>query len=119
MSLASQRQSEIDRSVAFDWRQVRTGTGERLLKSNRFDDLMDLLNVISALGRDTILTSALSILSDYDDAGEAYYLITSSIKGIENLQRLEFDLQRHLRIPFSQVAANGAPSDLVPNSRAY
>jgi glycosyltransferase involved in cell wall biosynthesis len=119
VSLASQRQSEIDRSVAFDWRQVRTGTGERLLKSNRFDDLMDLLNVISALGRDTILTSALSILSDYDDAGEAYYLITSSIKGIENLQRLEFDLQRHLRIPFSQVAANGAPSDLVPNSRAY
>lgn len=117
--LSSHRQAEIDRAAPFDWRALPIGTGERALQSQRFDDLTDLLETIATLGRNSLLISALSVLSDYDEQGEGYYLVTAGIKGIENLQRLEFDLQRHLRIPFRHIAGNGVATELVANSRTH
>jgi GT2 family glycosyltransferase len=115
----AKRQAEIDRQPAFDWRSLRIGTGERMLQSERFSDLTDLLELIASLGRDSLLISALSVLADHDEQGEAYYLVSASIKGIENLQRLEFDLERRLQLSFHQIAGNGVVTELVPNSRTH
>lgn len=117
--LSSRRQAEIDRTPAFDWRHLKVGSGERRLQSERFGDLTDLLETVASLGRDSLLTSALSVLADFDEDGEAYYLVSASIKGIENLQRLEFDLRRRLQIPFRQTVGNGDMTELVPSSRTH
>lgn len=119
VALISARQAEIDRTTPFNWNGFRLGTGERILKSMRFEDLTDLLETIATLGNDSLLVSALSVLADFDEMGEAYFLVSNSIKGIETLQRLEFDLERRLRIPFHHVASNGLATDLVPSSRAH
>ncbi|MGV3490083.1 MAG: glycosyltransferase [Devosia sp.] len=111
--LTSQRQAEIDRTPAFDWRALKVGQGERMLLSERFNDLTDLLERIASLGRDSLLTAALSVVADFDEDGEGYYLVSASIKGIEALQQLNFDLERRLQIPFHHIAANGLATDLI------
>ena len=71
------------------------------------------------LAHDSLLRSSLSILSDFDEGGEAYYVVTSSVKGLDNLRQLEFDLERRLKLPFRHVAAQGVLSELTPNTRSH
>lgn len=117
--LSSVRQAELDRNAAFDWRAMGVASGERVLQSPRFDDLVDLLETFAGLGADTLLTAALSLVADHDAQGEAYYLVSGSIKGLGQLERLQFDLNRILRMPFQQIGADGSATDLLPNSRTH
>lgn len=117
--LSSVRQAELDRTVAFDWRSLGAGSGERVLQSPRFDDLADLLETLASLGSDMLLTSALSLVSDYDEDGEGYYLVSGSIKGLGRIEQLQFDLKRILHMPFQQIGADGLTTDLLPNSRTH
>jgi hypothetical protein len=119
VELNSVRQAEIDREVAFDWRAMTINAGERILRSDRVADLSSLLGTLLVLAQDSLLRSSLSILADFDEEGEAYYLVTASIKGLDSLRQLEFDLERRLKLPFRQVAAQGALSELTPSTRSH
>jgi glycosyltransferase involved in cell wall biosynthesis len=119
VELNSVRQAQIDREIAFDWRAITINAGERILRSDRFPDLSSLLGTLLLLAHDSLLRSSLSILSDFDEDGEAYYVVTSSVKGLDNLRQLEFDLERRLKLPFRHVAAQGVLSELTPNTRSH
>jgi glycosyltransferase involved in cell wall biosynthesis len=119
VELNSVRQAEIDREVAFDWRAMTINAGERILRSDRVADLSSLLGTLLVLAQDSLLRSSLSILADFDEEGEAYYLVTASIKGLDSLRQLEFDLERRLKLPFRQVAAQGVLSELTPSTRSH
>lgn len=113
--LHSARQAEIDREVRFDWRLMSIPSGERILLSQRFGDVADVLLALGAVAPDSLLRSALSVLSDYDDNGEAYYLVTTPIRGHEDLRRVEFELERTLGVAFHHVASQGVVSELMPS----
>jgi glycosyltransferase involved in cell wall biosynthesis len=119
VELNSVRQGQIDREVAFDWRAMTINAGERILRSERFSELSSLLGTLLTLAQDSLLRSSLSILADFDEMGEAYYLVTGSVKGIDSLRQLEFDLERRLNLPFRHVAAQGALSELTPTARSH
>ncbi len=119
VQLNSVRQAEIDRETPFDWKSITVPPGERMLRSERFDDLTTLLNMLAKVGAGSLLRSAVSILSDFDDEGEAYYLVSSSIKGVDNLRQLEFDLERTLGVPFHHVTSMGVASELTPATRSH
>ena len=119
VQLNSVRQGQIDREVPFDWKAISIKSGERVLQSEQFEDLSKLLEMLGELAPDSLLRSSLSVLSDYAEAGEAYYLLTGSIKGYDNLRHMAFELERRLKMPFRHVAAQGIFSELTPNTRSH
>ena len=119
VQINSVRQAQIDRETPFDWKSVTVPPGERMLQSERFGDLTELLNVLALVAPGSLLRSSVSVLADYDEEGEAYYLITTHIKGIDNLRQLEFDLERALTLPFHHIASMGVPSELTPPTRSH
>ncbi len=119
VQLNSVRQAQIDREVPFDWKAMSIKSGERVLQSAPFTDLSTLLEKLGDLNPDSLLRSSLSVMSDYTQNGETYFLVTGSIKGYDNVRNLAFELERRLNIPFRHVAAQGISSELTPNTRSH
>ncbi len=117
--LNSVRQAEIDREAPFDWAGLTVKAGERVLQSGRFDNLSDLLARLGTLADGSLLRSSLSVLADFDADGEAYSVVTSAIKGADNLRQFRFELERRFGGPFRAVAGQGVESELTPTSRAH
>lgn len=115
----SARQSKLDREIPFDWKTIAVKSGERVLRSERFSDLSDLLVAYGRIERGSLLRKAVMIMSDNDDCGEAYYLITPSIPGYEPLRALKFNLERRTQLHFQQVTAGGVPSELTLSGRSH
>lgn len=119
LQLNSVRQTEIDRAIPFDWKVMNIKPGERVLRSERYGDLADLLVLLSGLDPSSLLRGLLSVLSDHDDDGNCYYLVTSSLKGYDDLRHTEFELERQLKIPFRHIASNGLPNELTLSQRSH
>lgn len=119
VEILSFTQYQIDRESPFDWRSFAVKSGERALRSMRFPDLSDALLAMAPISRDTVLAKMISIISDYDEEGECYYLTTLPVRGIERVRTLQFELERRTGSPFVQFAGNGLVNDLVPNSRSH
>lgn len=119
LQLNSVRQTEIDRAMPFDWKAMNIKPGERVLRSERYSDLADLLVLLSGLDPTSLLRSLLSVLSDHDEDGDCYYLVTASLKGYDDLRQTEFELERNLKIPFRHIASNGLPNELTLSQRSH
>jgi glycosyltransferase involved in cell wall biosynthesis len=119
IQINSVRQGQLDREAPFNWSASPTKTGERVLMSERFSDLSDLLLAYGRIESGSLLQKAVSIMSDNDDLGEAYHLLTPSIRGYDQLRALRFDLERRTQLHFQQVAAGGVPSELTLSARSH
>lgn len=119
IQMNSARQGQIDREAPFDWAALKVNSGERILQSSRFGDLAELMVTLSAVDQDSLLRSTLSVLSDFDEQGEAYYIITTPIRGYDEIRHVEFELERTLRIPFRHLASNGVASELTLSARSH
>lgn len=119
LQLNSVRQTEIDRAIPFDWKAMNIKPGERVLRSERYSELAELLVLLSGLDPTSLLRSLLSVLSDHDEDGDCYYLVTAPLKGYDDLRQTEFELERQLKIPFRHIASNGLPNELTLSQRSH
>ncbi|WP_421760476.1 glycosyltransferase [Devosia sp.] len=119
LQLNSVRQTEIDRAIPFDWKAMNIKPGERVLRSERYSELAELLVLLSGLDPSSLLRSLLSVLSDHDEDGDCYYLVTAPLKGYDDLRQTEFELERQLKIPFRHIASNGLPNELTLSQRSH
>jgi hypothetical protein len=112
-------QAELDRETPFNWKAIEVKSGERVLQSERFADLSDLLVCFGCIEPASLLRQSLSILADFDEDGEAYYLLTRAVRGYDELRTLKFELEQSTATRFRHVAANGVPSELTLSARSH
>lgn len=117
--ISSVRQGEIDRAMPFDWRKLDVQAGERVLRSAPFSDLSEAFAARATLPQDSLMAALLSIVSDFDEGKEVYYLVTPSVRGHDELRQFSHQLVQQLSIPFHQITATGEASELTLNSRAH
>ncbi|MDB5622562.1 MAG: kfoC [Devosia sp.] len=117
--LNSVRQGELDREVPFAWNALEIKPGERVLKSEEYGDLSSLLMSLARVEARSLMGQTLSIVSDFGDEGQTYFLVSPPIKGYEEVQSIKFTLERRTGMAFHQVATNGVPSELTLSSRAH
>lgn len=119
VQINSVTQAELDREAPFNWKAIEIKPGERVLQSERFADLSDLLVCFGRIEPASLLRQSLSILADFDDDGEAYYLVTRPVRGYDELRALKFELEQSTATRFRHVAANGLPSELTLSARSH
>lgn len=119
VQINSVRQGELDRETAFNWKVLEVRSGERILKSDEFTELASLLASVAQVDSSSLMGQSLSILSDFNEKGQVYSLITPSIKGYDDLQNFKFSLERRTGIAFQQMAANGVASELTLSARSH
>lgn len=118
VQINSVTQGEIDRSVPFNWKALEIKPGARILRSERFAELADLLVCLGRIEPSHLLRTTLATLADFDEEGEAYYLVTRPIRGYDELRGVKFQLEQATGTRFGHVAANGVPSELTLNARS-
>ncbi len=119
VQLNSVTQARLDRDVPFNWKAIDIKPGERVLQSERFGSLTDLLVAFGRIDNRTLLGKSLSILADSDAEGECYYLLTRPIRGYDELAQLRFELAHSTGKPFRHLAANGVENDLTQSPRSH
>ena len=119
VAINSVAQGQLDREQGFNWKAIEVKPGERILQSERFGNLADLLIAYGRIEAASLLRKTVSILADSDEDGEAYFLITRSVRGYDELRALKFELERRTGMHFRHIAANGVPSELTLSARSH
>lgn len=115
----SVRQGELDREVAFNWKALEVKSGERVLRSDDFSDLHTLMGCLNLVNRQSVMAKRLSIVSDFNENGQVYCIVSPSIKGYDEIRQFEFSLENQTKAKFHQITATGEASELTLNSRAH
>ena len=99
----SDAQFHLNRERGLDWTSFGPPAGAFRLLSQRFDHVGDALSVLSKLTPDSLLQTVVSIVSDYDAEGEAYYLTTTTIQTREMATAMMTNLRAQSGVPFNLV----------------
>ena len=117
--LSSVRQAEIDREVPFSWKDMAVKAGERVLRSDDFDDLSTLMACLNMVNGRSAMGQTLQVVSDYTERGQVYCLVSPPIKGYDEIRQYKFGLEQQTGLRFRQIAANGEASELTLSSRGH
>jgi len=120
VDMLSEQQVDLDRASPFQWNSLSVGSGQRRLLSEPYGSLLDLLNSLDQIPRESLLRGSLNVISDYDEVeGERYFLVTPAVKGYEDVRQLIHELHSYDGMRFHQVASNGFATELTPSLRSH
>jgi hypothetical protein len=86
------------------------------LRSNRFSDLSDALFACRSLGEQTLLASALTVVSDHDDGGDCYYLLSNPLTSARAASDLRYVLEQKTGTRFLEIGEGGRQGNALPSS---
>lgn len=119
IDLCAVRQSELDRTTPFNWAALKLEAGSRRLRSEPFRDCAEALLARAKLAAKLELRNATSLVSDCDEDGECYYLLTPRIKGRQDIELMQFRLQKATGITFAQIGSGAVETDLLPGGKNH
>ncbi|WP_173088771.1 glycosyltransferase [Devosia sp. 1635] len=117
--LTSVRQGELDREVPFNWKDLAVKAGERVLRSEEFNDLSTLMACLNMVNGRSAMGQTLRIVSDYNERGQVYCLVSPPIKGYDEIRQFKFGLEQQTGLLFHQIASNGELSELTLGSKGH
>ena len=117
LSMISAAQLEADRAEGFPWSQLGDGLGAVFLRSDRFSDLSEALFACSKLGQNTLLASALTMVSDRDDEGECYYLMSNPLTSAAAISQVKFMLEPKTGARFLEIGERGQHGNAFSTDR--
>jgi glycosyltransferase involved in cell wall biosynthesis len=116
----SERQLQIDRNVRFDWADIAMPDNGAMVLSGRLGTLAEALETVGALPPGSLLQSTMRIVSDFDDEGEAYYVMAPPTDSRTDAQEIIDSLRGKTPIAFRFARAPHLPSiPTVPVDRFH
>ena len=117
--IISERQAQLDRQVPFNWKSIKVDEGSRVLRSKRFADCSDVFVSRLKLAANETLSSVTSVVADYDQDGEAYFLVTLQIKGYDEIRTTQYELESVTGVEFEQLGNGGVITELTYSARSH
>jgi hypothetical protein len=81
-----------------------------LVHSQRLATVADAVEVVSALPQNSLLRSAVQIISDFDEAGAAYYLAFHPTSNRSDVRQMMTELGMLARVPFRYAKSPASPA---------
>ena len=119
VEIVAELQAQIDRQTPFRWKALTVEQGTRILKSQEFSDCTEALVVWSRLAIDADISKLTSVAADYEEDREVFFLITSAVKGHDEIRQTKYRLEQLSGVAFAQISTGGLISDLNESSRSH